>query len=221
MSKRIGVVFSGCGVYDGTEIHEAVITMLALDRAGAEMVIMAPNIAQMHVINHITGETMNENRNVLIESARIARGKIKEINDVKVEDIDALVFPGGYGAGKNLCNFAIKGTDCDVNPEVAKLIQECHSAGKPIVAICITPAVAVKSLTQIGVKPTFTIGNEKIPAETIEKMGAHHVEKDVHEVEVDHQNKLITSPAYMLDRSISQVASGIEKAIDELMKMLG
>ncbi len=133
MAKKIGVVLSGCGVYDGSEIHEAVITLLAIDRAGAEAVCMAPDIAQMHVVNHLTGEAAaGEKRNVLVESARIARGKIRDIKEVKAADFDALIFPGGFGAAKNLCDFAVKGAACDVNPEVARLVRETLEGKKPL-----------------------------------------------------------------------------------------
>ncbi len=142
---KVGVVLSGCGVYDGAEIHEAVITLLALDRAGAEAICMAPDTEQMHVVNHLTGDVAEgQSRNVLVESARIARGNIKNIKDVKAADIDALMFPGGFGAAKNLCDFAVKGADCSVNPEVTRLVKEVMSAKKPLAAVCIAPALISK-----------------------------------------------------------------------------
>lgn len=219
---KIGVVLSGCGVYDGSEIHEAVITLLALDRVGAEVVIMAPNRDQMHVVNHLTGEPVEgETRNVLVESARIARGNVVDLATVEEEDIDALVLPGGFGAAKNLCDFAVRGSDCKVVPEVAELIRAMHSAKKPIVAICIAPAAAMKALTQGGVKPTVTIGTDVDTAAALESMGGSHSNRNVRGVEIDEANKLITSPAYMLGQSISEVADGIENTIAALMKMLG
>ena len=221
MSKRVGVILSGCGVYDGAEIHEAVITLLALDRAGAEVVMMAPDCDQMHVVNHLTGEPVEgETRNVLVESARISRGNIRNIATVKVDELDALVMPGGFGAAKNLSDFAVKGADCKVARDVDRLILGMHKAGKPVVAICIAPAVAMKSLTGAGVKPTLTIGDDSGTAGALEAMGGIHENHNVRGVAIDRGNKLLSTPAYMLGQSISEVADGIENAINELMKML-
>jgi len=221
MAKRVGVILSGCGVYDGAEIHESVITLLALDRAGAEVVIMAPDRDQMHVINHQTGDVeIGETRNILIESARIARGPIRNVADVESDELDALVLPGGFGAAKNLCNFAVKGSDCLIDAGVSYIIQEMHRAGKPIVAMCIAPAVAVKALTDDGVKPKLTIGNDPDTAAGLEAMGGIHENQDASGVTVDLENKVISTPAYMLGQNISEVADGIENAISELMKII-
>ena len=216
---RVGVVLSGCGVYDGAEIHEATLTLFFLDRAGAEIICMAPNVDQMDVVNHIKGEATGEKRNVLVEASRIARGVIKDIKDVKAGDIDALVFPGGFGAAKNLCNFAVKGADCTVNPGVEKLIKEMHSAKKPIGFICIAPVIAAKVLGSFN--PLLTIGNDKGTAEAIEKMGGKHVVSAVENAVVDQKNKIVTTPAYMLGPTISKVAMGIEKVINEVLKLAG
>ena len=221
MSKRIGVILSGCGVYDGAEIHESVIILLALDRAGADIIMMAPDRDQMHVINHLTGEPVEgERRNVLVESARIARGNIRNIDSVKVDELDALVMPGGFGAAKNLCDFAVKGADCQVDAEVARLIREMHGAGKPVAAMCIAPAAVMKALVDAGVKPTVTIGSDPDTAAALEAMGGSHEAQDVRGVTVDIENKIISTPAYMLGQSISEVADGIENTIGALMKML-
>jgi enhancing lycopene biosynthesis protein 2 len=216
---RVGVVLSGCGVYDGAEIHEATLTLFFLDRAGAEIICMAPNVDQMDVVNHIKGEATGEKRNVLVEASRIARGIIKDIQEVKAGDIDALVFPGGFGAAKNLCNFAVKGADCTVNPGVEKLIKEMHSAKKPIGFICIAPVIAAKVLGSFN--PQLTIGNDKGTAEAIEKMGGKHVVSPVENAVVDQKNKIVTTPAYMLGPTISKVALGIEKVINEVLKLAG
>ena len=216
---RVGVVLSGCGVYDGAEIHEATLTLFFLDRAGAEVICMAPNVDQMDVVNHIKGEATGEKRNVLVEASRIARGVIKDIKDVKAGDIDALVFPGGFGAAKNLCNFAVKGADCTVNPGVEKLIKEMHSAKKPIGFICIAPVIAAKVLGSFN--PQLTIGNDKGTAEAIEKMGGKHIVSPVENAVVDQKNKIVTTPAYMLGPTISKVAMGIEKVINEVLKLAG
>ena len=215
---KVGVVLSGCGVYDGTEIHEAVITLLALDRAGAEIIMMAPNIPQMHVVNHLTGEAAEgETRNVLVESARIARGNVKDMKDVKGDDLDALIFPGGFGAAKNLSNFATKGTGMQVDPEVDRLFKEMF-AKKPIGLICISPAIAAKSGGDKGVK--LTIGTDKDTGAALETMGAQHIDKPVTDIVVDEENKIVTTPAYMLGPRISDVATGIEKLVDQVLKMI-
>lgn len=216
---RIGVVLSGCGVYDGAEIHEATLTLFFLDRAGAEIVCMAPNVDQLDVVNHVKGETSGEKRNVLVESSRIARGVIKDMAEVKAADLDALVFPGGFGAAKNLCNFAVKGTDCTVNPEVERLIKEMHAAKKPVGFICIAPVIAAKVLGSFG--PRLTIGNDKGTAGAIEKMGATHVDCTVDDVVVCRKNRIVTTPAYMLGPTISKVALGVENLINEILKMAG
>ncbi len=221
MAKRVGVILSGCGVYDGSEIHEAVITLLAIDRAGAEAVCMAPDIQQMHVINHLAGEpTAGETRNVLIESARIARGNIKNLATVKAGDIDALILPGGFGAAKNLCDFAVKGPDCSVNADVARLIKEMYAAKKPIAAVCIAPAVLSKVLGKEKVAHQLTIGTDEGTAAALNKMGSKHVDCPVKEFVVDRENKLVSSPAYMLAGRISEAAEGIEKTVKALIDLI-
>ena len=218
---KVGVVLSGCGVYDGAEIHESVITILALDRAGAEIVYMAPDIPQMHVIDHSKGEpAAGESRNVLVESARIARGNIGDIAGFKAADIDALIFPGGFGAAKNLCNFAVKGADCDVNPEVTRLVKEMHAASKPIGFICIAPAMAARIFGSAGVSGVkLTIGNDEGTAGAIEAMGCTHVDCAVDGFVVDEANKVVTTPAYMLAGRISEAAAGIERLVAKVLEM--
>ena len=218
---KVGVVLSGCGVNDGAEIHESVITMLFLDRAGAEMVLMAPNIDQLHVINHATGEEIEgESRNVLVESARIARGEIKDIVDVTSEDIDALIFPGGFGVAKNLCDYAMAGADCSVNPDVFRLVSEVHSAEKPIGVICISPAMMGKVMEKMGEKVSLTIGNDEQTANDLITMGAKHVTCPVQEIVVDKEKKVVSTPAYMLAGRISEAADGIEKLVKEVLNLI-
>ena len=215
----MGVILSGCGVYDGSEIHETVISLLALDRAGAEVVIMAPDMEQA-VVNHLTGEPVEgATRNVLEESARIARGEISDIAKVKAADLDALFVPGGFGAAKNLCDFAFKGPDCEVHPEVARLIQEIVAAKKPLAAVCIAPALVAKVLGT-DLDPQVTIGTDEETAGAVSSMGATHISCPVKEFVIDQKNKIITSPAYMLAGSISEAAEGIEKTVKALMEML-
>ena len=218
---KVGVVLSGCGVNDGAEIHESVITMLALDRAGAEMVLMAPNIEQLHVVNHATGEEIEgESRNVLVESARIARGEIKDIVDVTSEDIDALIFPGGFGVAKNLCDYAMAGADCSVNPDVFRLVSEVHSAEKPIGVICISPVMMGKVMEKMGEKVSLTIGNDEQTADDLTTMGAKHVTCPVQEIVVDKEKKVVSTPAYMLAGRISEAADGIEKLVKEVIDLI-
>jgi len=214
---RVGVVLSGCGVFDGAEIHEATLTLLYLDRAGAEIICMAPNIDQMDVVNHVKGEAAGEKRNVLVEASRIARGNIKDMKDVKAADLDALIFPGGFGAAKNLCNFAVKGPDCAVHPDIERLIKEMHTAKKPIGFACIAPVIAAKVLGSYA--PKLTIGTDEGTAGAVEQMGGKHIKAPVDKVIIDEKNKIITTPAYMLGPTISKVAQGMEKLVEEVLKL--
>ena len=217
---RVGVVLSGCGVNDGTEIHESVITMLALDRAGVDIVLMAPNIDQLHVINHYTGSEMDESRNVLMESARIARGKIRDMAEVHASDVDALIFPGGFGVVKNLCDYAMAGTDCSVNPDVKRLATDVHKAGKPIGIICIAPAMFAKIMQGAGHTVELTIGTDEQTSSDINSMGSNHVSCPVEDIVIDKKNKIVSTPAYMLAQRISEAAEGIEKLVKEVLAMV-
>ena len=217
---RVGVVLSGCGVNDGAEIYESVITMLALDRAGADIVFMAPNIDQLHVINHYTGSEMDESRNVLMESARIARGKIRDMAEVHASDVDALIFPGGFGVAKNLCDYAMAGTDCSVNPDVKRLATDVHKAEKPIGIICIAPAMFAKIMQGTGDSVEMTIGTDEQTSSDINSMGSNHITCSVEDIVIDKKNKVVSTPAYMLDQRISEVAEGIEKLVKEVLMMV-
>ena len=217
---KVGVILSGCGVYDGSEIHETVITLLALDRAGATALCMAPNMEQ-GVVNHLTGETVpGETRNVLEEAARIARGNISDIAQINASDFDALILPGGFGAAKNLCDFAVKGADCQVHPEVARLVQETVSAKKPLAAICIAPTLVSKVLGQGKLAHQLTIGTDEGTAAALTAMGSTHIDCPVQEYVIDRENKLISTPAYMLAGSISEAAEGIDKTVEALLEMI-
>jgi enhancing lycopene biosynthesis protein 2 len=218
MPGKIGVVLSGCGVYDGSEIHEAVITLLAIDRGGAEAVVCAPDVAQMHVINHLTLEVEpGATRNVLVESARIARGCIRDVAHVSADELDGLVLPGGYGAAKNICDFVVSGRACTVHPEVARIVRAVHAQGKPIAALCIAPAVLARLLG--SERPLLTIGDDAEMAADLEAMGARHVRCPATEITVDHETRLVTTPAYMRAQRISEAAEGIEKAVDALLHL--
>ena len=216
MSKKVAVILSGCGVYDGAEIHESVITLLRLDQRGAQVQCFAPDIAQLHVINHVTGEEMPESRNVLVESARIARGNIKDVREASVEDFDALIVPGGFGSAKNLSNFAVEGAGCSVQPDVLALTEAFAEAGKPVGLICISPALAAKIY---GPGVTCTIGNDADTAAAMNKMGATHAECAVTDIVEDKARKLVSTPAYMLAQSISEAASGINKLVDRVLEL--
>lgn len=216
MSKKIAVILSGCGVYDGAEIHESVITLLRLDQRGAQVECFAPDVAQLHVINHLTGEEMPESRNVLVESARIARGAVKNIGQANAADFDALIVPGGFGAAKNLSNFAVEGAGCSINPQVLALAEAFAEAGKPVGLICISPALAAKIY---GPGVTCTIGNDADTAAALDKMGATHIECTVEDIVEDPARKLVSTPAYMLGKNISEVASGINKLVDRVLEL--
>ena len=214
--KKVAVILSGCGVYDGAEIHESVITLLRLDQRGAHAQCFAPNVAQMHVINHLTGEQMPESRNVLVESARIARGEVKDIREANVEDFDALIVPGGFGAAKNLSDFAVKGAECTVQPDVLALAEAFAEARQPGGSMCISPAMAAKIY---GPGVICTIGNDADTATVVNKMGATHQECDVSDIVEDKARKLVSTPAYMLAQSISEAASGINKMVDRVLEL--
>lgn len=216
--KRVAVVLSGCGVYDGSEIYEAVCTLLALDRAACQVQCFAPNIEQMHVINHLTGEVMaGESRNVLVEAARICRGDIKDLEQAKVEDFDALLVPGGFGAAKNLCDFAVKAAEYQVNPQFLSFAQGMHQAGKPIGLICIAPAMSA-AICGAGVE--CTIGHDADTAAAIEATGAVHLTCPVDKAHVDVQRKLVTTPAYMLAGRVSEAAAGIENCVAQVLALV-
>ena len=218
MKKKIGVVLSGCGVYDGSEIHEAVFSLLAIDRNGAEAVCMAPD-CELAEINHLTGEATGSSRNVLVESARIARGKIVDIKKVTADQLDAVIFPGGFGAAKNLCDFAVKGAAAVIQPEVARLLREMAAAGKPICAICIAPALIAATLGR-EYAPEVTIGTDPGTAAAINATGSVHVNCPVTDIVVDRKNKIVSTPAYMLAQQIAEAADGINKAVKATLELI-
>ncbi len=215
MSKKFAVILSGCGHQDGAEIHEATLTLWAIHKNGADYQCFAPDIRQHHVLNHITGEEMAEERNVLIESARIARGKIKPLSEYSPNDFDGLVLPGGVGAAKNLCTYAFEGPDCTVNEDVARSITSTHAGGKPIGALCIAPVLLAKILK--GVQ--LTIGQDEGTAANLVTMGAEHVSTWQGEIVVDTKNMVVTTPCYMLDSRVDQIGEGAEKVILAMLQL--
>jgi enhancing lycopene biosynthesis protein 2 len=214
--KKFAVILSGCGVFDGAEIHESVMTMLAIASNGAEYQIFAPDVQQHHVINHITGAEMNEKRNVLIEAARIARGNIKPLSELDAKDYDAIVFPGGFGVAKNLCNFAFKGADLSINPQVEQTVKTAYQNGKPLGFLCISPVMVPKILGNVEV----TIGNDKGTIAAIEKLGGKHTNTTHGEIVVDKKHKVVTTPCYMLDATIDQIFAGADKLVKAILEMI-
>lgn len=228
MAQKIGVLLSGNGVYDGSEIHESVFTLLAIDENRGEAVCVAPNINQHHVVNHLTGEEMNESRNVLVEAARIARGAVSDLKDITHSDFDALVIPGGFGAAKNLTKWAFNGPDGEINIDVKRIINEMVDNNKPVVGLCMGPTVIAKALEGAAKKQHLTVGTteENSPYEIdaisqgMEKVGAVAEMKSIREISVDRDNKIISAPCYMMEGSITDVRNNIKQAIDALFEML-
>ncbi len=214
--KKVAVILSGCGVFDGAEIHEAVLALHAVEKNGAVWHCFAPNVEQRHVINHVTGAEMTETRNVLVESARIARGNIQDVAKLDINQFDALLLPGGFGAAKNLSDFAIAGSDCVVQPDVASACQAFAEVGKPAGYICIAP-VLIPTIYKKGV--SGTIGNDKATAAAFVQLGGTHHTCSVDNIVYDEDNNVLSTPAYMLAENISQAASGIEKLVAKLIEV--
>lgn len=214
---KAAVVLAGCGSMDGAEIHEAVMTLYAIENNGGSFEIFAPNVVQHHVINHITGEEMNESRNVLTEASRIARGKIKALTEYRADEFDALIFPGGFGVAKNLCTYAFDGPECHVDRVVEDAIRNTHNAGKPIGALCISPVLITRVLGDV----TVTIGSDAGTAADIVIMGGRHENKNHGEVTVDVKNRIVTTPCYMLNATLPDIArdaDALVRAIKEMIK---
>jgi enhancing lycopene biosynthesis protein 2 len=214
--KKFAVVLAGCGVFDGAEIQEAVLTLLAIEKAGASYQCFAPDIPQYHVIDHLSGQTTNETRNVLTEAARIARGNIKPLSSFQASAFDALVFAGGFGAAKNLCSWAYEGDRAKVNPDVEKAAKAMFEAGKPIGAMCIAPVI----LAALFKGTSLTTGEDPASRSYIEKSGNRYISAGHGKVVIDPVRKLFTTPCYMLDASISQIAEGTENIVDAMMKVM-
>jgi enhancing lycopene biosynthesis protein 2 len=221
MPMKVALVLSGSGVFDGSEIHEAVSILLALDRRGATILYAAPNIPQAEVINHLTKKSKKEQRNVLEESARIARGNIADLSMIKAADIDAVIFPGGFGAAKNLSDFAVNGAISTVNEEVKRLLIEMHEAKKPIGLACISPVIAARVFGELNLKPKLTIGTDPIIAAAINQMGAEHHDVGPIEICVDEINRLVSTPCYMNDVGPWTIYQGSEKLVEEVLRLAG
>lgn len=216
--KKVALILSGCGVYDGSEIYESVLTMLSLENHGASYQCFAPNVEQLHVINHLVGEVAEgESRNVLVEAARLARGEVKDLADAQAADFDAVIVPGGFGAAKNLSDFAVNGAAMSVQEDVLQFVRAMHKAGKPTGLICIAPTMAARIFGD-GVK--CTVGNDADVAAAINSMGGFHQACAVDEVCIDDKMKLVTTPAYMLATSIGEAAKGINRCVREVLNMV-
>lgn len=219
MTPKVGVLLSGCGFLDGAEIHEAVLTLLALDEHGADAQCIAPRGAQAEVVDHLRGEPVaGASRDVLAESARIARGRIRALADVTADQLDALILPGGFGAAKNLSDFAKKGANATARADVAALLRAMHAARKPIGALCIAPAV-VAAVLGAKAEPTLTVGAAGDASKAIEAMGARHEVRPVTECVVDEQNRIVSAPAYMYDARIADVAAGVRKLVAAVLEL--
>ncbi len=216
MVKKIAIVLSGCGVYDGSEIYEVVLTLLSIEKAGAQFKCFAPDITQHHVIDHISGKEINQTRNVLTESARIVRGNIQCLEELSPAEFDGIIIPGGFGVAKNLSDFAFKSSNLTILPKLESIIREFNEHSKPIGLICIAPALSGKVFNG---DVRFTIGQDQNTANAIEKTGAQHVTSKVNEIVIDEQAKLVTTPAYMLASSITEAEKGITKLVNKIISM--
>lgn len=214
--KKFAVVLSGCGVYDGAEIHEATLSLLAIAKQGGSYEIFAPDINQHHVINHITGEEMDEQRNVLVEAARIARGQIRNLKEFNPASFDGLLLPGGFGAAKNLSSWAFEGADASILPEVEEAITGMVALKKPVGALCISPVILAKVLGKVH----LTIGNDEATIDALESLGTTHVYATHGEVVLDPDHNLVTTPCYMLDATIDQIADGANNLVDAMFKLM-
>ena len=215
-NKKIAVILSGCGHQDGAEIHEATLTLWAIHKHGADYQCFAPDIKQHHVLNHITGQEMAEQRNVLIESARIARGNILDLAGFNADTVDGLIIPGGFGAAKNLCTYAFDGPDCSVNKDVEMAVKTMHAEGKPIGALCIAPVILARLLGNVE----LTIGQDETTAENLTRMGSRHTTTLQGEITVDTDNKLVTTPCYMLDSRVDQIGQGADNLVKALLELM-
>jgi enhancing lycopene biosynthesis protein 2 len=217
--KKVGVILCGCGHRDGSEVHEATLALLALDQAGAEAVCFAPAGNTLFVRDHLTGRDVNGTRNMIVESARIARGKIRDLATASIEELDALIIPGGQGAALNLSNFLVDGVDCSVLPDVSRIISGMAKAGKPIGGICIAPATIARVFQQEGMSATITCGTDAEVASKYEAMGQRHENCAPTECVIDRERKVVSSPAYINAKTIGEVWQGVQKLVTAVLEM--
>jgi len=225
--KKVAVLLAGCGVFDGSEIHEAVFSLLSIEKAGASYQCFAPDKDQFHVIDHLSGDPVEEKRNVLVESARIARGNIKPLAQLSADDFDALLIPGGFGAAKNLNQWAIKGPEGELDPEVQQAIVQFYEAKKALGGLCMGPTVLAQALSGVAPGVTLTVGSTQEPSPYeiaaigagMQSLGANSVEKTVREVAVDTEHKVVTAPCYMMQASVLEIRRNVQQAVDALLKL--
>jgi enhancing lycopene biosynthesis protein 2 len=225
---KIGVLLSGCGVYDGAEIQEAVFSLLAIQEAGAEAICLSLNANQHHVVNHLTGEVMPESRNMMVEAARIARGSVHEVSSYDISQLDAVVIPGGFGSAKNFTTWAFDGPDGTILPEIQEFIKKCISDKKPIAALCVSPVVLALALQHSDVQPTMTLGTdkEKSPYDIsafsggLTQTGVQAEMKTIHEISVDQNLKIVSAPCYMMDATIVEIRNNIQQAVKALIELI-
>ncbi|MBU0508251.1 isoprenoid biosynthesis glyoxalase ElbB [bacterium] len=218
--KTVGVVLAGCGYLDGAEIYESVLTMLALDRGLVPYQCLAPDIEQMHVVDHLKGEPAKESRRVLIEAARLARGSVKPLEDGWADKLDAVIFPGGFGAAKNYCDWAVKGDACGIHPVVQSFMVKMVEARKPVGVICIAPLVLARALKGKDLHPRLTVGAESAASKSLETFGSRHVACPATDCVVDCEYRIVSTPAYMYDTHIAEVAQGIDKLVHEIVALM-
>ena len=219
--KKIGVVLSGCGHQDGSEIHEAVFTLHALDKLDVDVIIMAPDMDQFHVVNHLNGEEeISESRNILVESARIARGEVVDVATISGQQLDALIFPGGTGMAKNIFDYSMAGINCTIIPDIQRLVVEVLEANKPLGAICIAPVMVAKILEYLGRTGTVTGGFNDNINNDIKAMGINTIEVGAEDIVVDEENKIVTTPAYVEAKSMSEAFIGIEKLVNKVLELI-
>lgn len=214
----VGVILSGCGAYDGSEIHEAVAVLLSLDRRGVEITCLAPD-GELDEVDHIKSEPTGAKRSILTESARIARGEITALSKVNGGHFDAIILPGGFGAAKNLCSFAVDGAGCTVHPDVERTLVEAHETGTPIGFACIAPAVGARVFGPRDKNPTLTIGTDAGTAEGLGELGATHQNTEPDAIVIDEANRIVSTPAYMSATRISQVFDGIDAMVERVLDM--
>ena len=218
--KTVGVVLSGCGVFDGAEINETVLTSYFLDKAGANVLFYAPDTQQIEVVNHIKQTPKeNETRNVLEEAGRIARGNIKPLSEIDIDEIDAVIFPGGFGVVKNLCSFLAEGLKCDIDSQAKALVQSAVAKNKAIGAMCIAPVLVARALQDCDINVELTIGNDQDVQGALKALGAKPIEAKVEDIVIDKAHKIVSTPAYMLATRISEAAAGIGKLVNKVLEL--
>lgn len=224
--KRVAMILSGCGVNDGSEMTEAAGLIIALSQAGYAIRFYAPDRAQHDVIDHAAARPMQDTRNILVESARIARGQIEPLSALSTAHADAVVLPGGFGVAKNLSNFAARGQDARLAPDVAEALAPFLAAGKPLVALCAAPLVLGLLARDAGIEGArLTFGHEAEGTEliqAIEAWGQKHVEMPVDEACIDSRHHLVSVPAYMYGAATpAEVFGACQAAVSALGWLLG